>query len=163
MAAVTICNYFGTQENKICHCFHFSPSICHEVMGPDAMIVVFECWVLSQFFHSSLSISSRSSSVPLHFLWLEWYHVHIWSCYFSQQSWFQFVIHPEGLIHPWIVNHLYHSLSKRSHWRIISMHRVVLLLSYFTHRDLCSMMLWFIKDSYKRIVSLTMKITVFEN
>ena len=23
-----------------------SPSICHEVMGPDAMILVFECWVL---------------------------------------------------------------------------------------------------------------------
>ena len=27
----------------------FSPSICHELMGPDAMILVFfECWVLSQ-------------------------------------------------------------------------------------------------------------------
>ena len=26
----------------VCHCFHFfSPSICHEVMGPDAMIFVF--------------------------------------------------------------------------------------------------------------------------
>ena len=33
-----------------------SPSICHEVMGPDAMILVFECWVLSQLFHSSLSL-----------------------------------------------------------------------------------------------------------
>ena len=29
---------FGAQESKICHCFYFSPSICHEVMGPDAMI-----------------------------------------------------------------------------------------------------------------------------
>ena len=38
-----------------------SPSICHEVMGPDAMI-------LSQLFHSPLSLSSRSSSVFLHFL-----------------------------------------------------------------------------------------------
>ena len=28
------------QENKICHCFHFSP-ISHEVMGPDAIILVF--------------------------------------------------------------------------------------------------------------------------
>ena len=36
-----------------------SPSICHEVMGPDAMILVFECWVLSQLFHSPLSPSSR--------------------------------------------------------------------------------------------------------
>ena len=26
---------------KICYCFHFSPSICHKVMGPDAMILVF--------------------------------------------------------------------------------------------------------------------------
>ena len=25
MAAVTICRDFGTQENKICNCFHFSP------------------------------------------------------------------------------------------------------------------------------------------
>ena len=32
-----------------------SPSICHEVMGPDAMILVFWCWVLSQLFHSALS------------------------------------------------------------------------------------------------------------
>ena len=37
------------------------PSICHEVMGPDAMIFVFECRVLSQLFHSPLSPSSRGS------------------------------------------------------------------------------------------------------
>ena len=63
MAAVTILSDFGAQENKVCHCFHYSPSICHdmlesmgsqrighdlalntvshEVMGPDAMILVF--------------------------------------------------------------------------------------------------------------------------
>ncbi|CAN0173958.1 unnamed protein product [Rangifer tarandus platyrhynchus] len=41
MAAVTIHSDFRAQENKICHCFHFSPSICHEVMGPAAMILVF--------------------------------------------------------------------------------------------------------------------------
>ena len=41
---VTICSDFGAQENKVFHCFHFSPSICHEVMGPDAMIFIFfEC------------------------------------------------------------------------------------------------------------------------
>ena len=28
---------FGAPQNKVSHCFHFSPSICHEVMGPDAM------------------------------------------------------------------------------------------------------------------------------
>ena len=36
--AVTICSDFGAQENKVCHCF---PSISHEVMGPDAMILFF--------------------------------------------------------------------------------------------------------------------------
>ena len=36
-----------------------SPSICHEVMGPYAMILVSECWVLSQIFPSPLSLSSR--------------------------------------------------------------------------------------------------------
>ena len=44
----------------------FYPSICHEVMGPDAMILV--SWVLSQLFHSPLSPSSRGSLVSLHFL-----------------------------------------------------------------------------------------------
>ena len=28
-------------KNKISHCFHFFPSICHEVMEPDTMILVF--------------------------------------------------------------------------------------------------------------------------
>ena len=41
LAAVTVHSDFGAQENKICHCFHFSPYICHEVMRPDAMILVF--------------------------------------------------------------------------------------------------------------------------
>ena len=46
MAAITNYSDFGAQENKICHCFHFFPSsICHEVMGPDAMIFIF--WILS--------------------------------------------------------------------------------------------------------------------
>ena len=33
------------EPSKICHCFYFSPSICHEVMGLDAMILDF--WMLS--------------------------------------------------------------------------------------------------------------------
>ena len=28
-------------RKKVYNCFHFFPSICHEVMGPDAMIFVF--------------------------------------------------------------------------------------------------------------------------
>ena len=43
MATVTIHSEFGAQENKVRHCFHFSPPICHEAMGPDAMILVFDC------------------------------------------------------------------------------------------------------------------------
>ena len=43
MAEVTVCSDFGAQENKLCHCFHFSPSICHEVMGLDAMIMTISC------------------------------------------------------------------------------------------------------------------------
>ena len=50
---VTICSDFQAQENKVCHCFHCFPSICREVMGPDAMILVF--WMLS--FKPALSLS----------------------------------------------------------------------------------------------------------
>ena len=45
----------------------------------------FECWALSQLFHSALSLSSRGSLVSLCFLSLEWHHLHIWGCwYFSK-------------------------------------------------------------------------------
>ena len=83
MAIVTICSDSGVQENKVCHCsdyffiFEFlvciticsdfgtqeiksvtvsivSPSIFHEVMGPDAMILIF--WMLS--FKPAFSLSS---------------------------------------------------------------------------------------------------------
>ena len=77
-----------------------SPSICYEMMGLDAMIFVFwmlrffvvvclfECWFLSQLFHSPVLPSPRGSLVPLHFLPLGWYHRHTWGCcYFSWQSW----------------------------------------------------------------------------
>ena len=45
--------------------FTVSPSICHEMIGPDAMILVF--WMLSSkpTFHSPLSLSSRGSLLLL--------------------------------------------------------------------------------------------------
>ena len=48
--------------------FSVSPSIYHEVMRLDTMILVF--WMLSfnQLFHSYLSLSSRGSLVLLHFV-----------------------------------------------------------------------------------------------
>ena len=73
----------------------FSPSVCYEVMGPYAVILVFEWWDLSQIFHSPLSPSKRGSLVPLHFMPLEWYHLHMWGCWcFSWQSWFHLELHP---------------------------------------------------------------------
>ena len=52
MVAVTTCSDFGSQEKKASHCFHCFP-ICHEVMGPDAMILAF--WMLS--FKPAFSLS----------------------------------------------------------------------------------------------------------
>ena len=41
MAAVTICNDSGAQKKQSLTVSIVSPSICHEVMGPDARILVF--------------------------------------------------------------------------------------------------------------------------
>ena len=54
MAAITICSDFGAPKNKVWHCFYCSSSVYHEVMGPDAMILVF--WMLN--FKSTFSLSS---------------------------------------------------------------------------------------------------------
>ena len=92
MAAVTVCSDFRAKENKIYHCFHFSPFYLpwHDETDQMPWSQFFECWVSSHFFHSPFSHSSRGSLVPLHFLPLEWYHLHVCDCwYFSLQSWFQ--------------------------------------------------------------------------
>ena len=79
MAAITICSNFGAPKNKVTVSI-VSPSICHEVMGPDAMILVF--WMLSfkltfslssftfikRLFTSSLSAISVVSSAYLRWL-----------------------------------------------------------------------------------------------
>ena len=54
MAAVTICSDFGAQKIKSDTVSTVSPSISHEVMGPDAMIFVF--WMMS--FKPTFSLSS---------------------------------------------------------------------------------------------------------
>ena len=53
MAAVTICSDFGAQKNKSATDSTVSSSIYQEVMGPDAMILVF--WMLS--FNPTFSLS----------------------------------------------------------------------------------------------------------
>ena len=53
MAVVIICSDFGAQKNKVCHSI-VSPSMLHEVMGPDAVMLVFWMWS----FKPSFSLSS---------------------------------------------------------------------------------------------------------
>ena len=64
----------------------FTPSICHEWWDLMPWYSFFECWVLSQCFHSALSSLSRGSLVPLHFLPLEWYHLNIWGYWYFSSS-----------------------------------------------------------------------------
>ena len=81
VAAITVHSGFRAKENKICHCCHVFPPICHEVMGLNAMILVF--WRLSLkpafslssftlikglFSSSSLSASKLVSSAYLRLL-----------------------------------------------------------------------------------------------
>ena len=72
-----------------------SPSIYCEVVGPDAMILVF--WMLSVKPASSLSsftLIKRLFSCCL-LSAIGWCHLHTWAYwYFSQKSWFQLVLHP---------------------------------------------------------------------
>ena len=76
MAAITIWGDFGNQENKVCHTSTFSPSISHKVI----LGFLFVCFLMLSFklnFYSTLSPSSKGSLVPLHFLPLECYCLHI--------------------------------------------------------------------------------------
>ena len=50
MAAVAVHSDFGAQENKSVTVATFSPSICHEVMGPDAVSLDCQCTELSCIF-----------------------------------------------------------------------------------------------------------------
>ena len=57
----------------------FSPSICYDVKGLAAIILVFffHAEFQASFFHSPLSLSSRDSFLVLYFPPLEWYHLPI--------------------------------------------------------------------------------------
>ena len=77
-----------------------SPSICHEMMGLDAMILVFSMLsfnpafslisftLIKRLFSSSLLSATRVVSSAF---WGYWY--------FSWQSWFQLVVHPDWAFH----------------------------------------------------------------
>ena len=66
MTAVTVHNAFGTQENKICPvtASNFSAAFSHEVMGLDAMILVF--WMLT--FKSDFSLLFHPHQETLYIL-----------------------------------------------------------------------------------------------
>ena len=94
MASIIICSDFGAQENKVTVCI-VSPSICHEVMGPDAMILVF--WTLS--FKPSFSLSSFTFIKRLFSSSLLSAIEVVSSAYlrllvFLWESWFQLVLQP---------------------------------------------------------------------
>ena len=58
MTSLTISSDFGAQENKICHCFHFSLSIYYEVMELEVTelnVMIFVFWMLSLKLGFSLS------------------------------------------------------------------------------------------------------------
>ena len=64
--AVTICSDFGAQENKSLTVSIASPSMCHEVMGPDVMIFILR--MLNFFFQArkrSLLDGKREGDWPL--------------------------------------------------------------------------------------------------
>ena len=58
----------------------FPPSICREVMRPDAIIFVYCVLSFKPAFSFSFLPVSRGSWVPLHFLPLEWYQLYFWGC-----------------------------------------------------------------------------------
>ena len=67
MTAVTICSDFGDQENKVCQSFHCFPTYLPQSDGTGCHDLSVLNVVLSQIFHSHLSLSSRGSLVPLCF------------------------------------------------------------------------------------------------
>ena len=65
MASVTICSDFRAQEEEICH-YSFSPSVCHEVMGIDVVILVFLIFSFKPAFSlSSFTLIKRLFSYSL--------------------------------------------------------------------------------------------------
>ena len=65
VATVTVQSDFKNQENKTYHCFHFFPFYLTWSDGEGChYLCFFECPVLSQLFHSLLSLPSRSPLVP---------------------------------------------------------------------------------------------------
>ena len=68
MTVLTICSDCGAPQIKSVTVSIVSPSIFHEEMGQDAMILIFGMLSFKPAFSLSSFISSRGCLVPLHFL-----------------------------------------------------------------------------------------------
>ena len=73
MAVVTVCSDCGAQEYKNVSLFPLFPHVCGmQYWDWMPWSSFFKCWVLSQFFYSPFSSSSRGSLVAVHFVPFEW-------------------------------------------------------------------------------------------
>ena len=94
MAAVTVHGDFGAPKNSLSLFPLFPHLIAMKWWDWMPWSSFSECWVLSQHFHSSFTFIKRLFSFSLlpaikvvsSAIWGYWY--------FSQQSWFQLVLHP---------------------------------------------------------------------
>ena len=83
------------KKSKFVTASTFSPSICHEVMGLDAMVLVFLTFsfklAFSLFSFTLIKRCFSSSSLSS----VRVYHPHIWGCWcLSHLSWYKLVTHP---------------------------------------------------------------------
>ena len=71
MAAVTICSDFGAQKDKSLSVSIISPSICHEVMGLDAMILVLGLIFFKQVSKKYKLIVPHPHQDLIHWTWVK--------------------------------------------------------------------------------------------
>ena len=95
MAAITICSDFGTQENKVCHCFHCFPIYlpwsdgtgCHDLSFSNGEFHANFSLSSFTFIKRLFSSSSLSAIRVVSFAYLR-------LLIFSQQSWFLLMLSP---------------------------------------------------------------------
>ena len=89
------CKKEFSSRNRKWSCNRMQEELEGESVGQGTLDIIKGSGQLTQLVHVPLSPSSTGSLVPLHFLSLQWCHLHIWGCrYFSQLSWFQLGIYP---------------------------------------------------------------------
>ena len=96
MAAVTICSDFGPEKNKVCHCFHCFPIYLPWSDGTRGHDLSFlNVKLQANFSFSSFTFIKRLFSPSLLSAIRVVSSAYLSYWYFSWQSWFQLVLHPE--------------------------------------------------------------------